>query len=174
MAGPLATGRCRRVPRGALLNAYGHHTLATPSYTNHELYVGSKSEFLTAYYADRRAEELGGLRQLVPHLENCPRRVWLLSLVTKQDLWGSRQGEVEAHYLRGEYAAEVERVRRALGDRSFRQETVFLALTIRNLETAARERLQPNEAGYDMARLASSLRQLFAALAELQVWEEGS
>lgn len=47
-----------------LMNAYGYHTFSTPSYHNHQLYAGSKPEFLHAFYADRRADELRVLRQL--------------------------------------------------------------------------------------------------------------
>lgn len=165
----VAAGEYRGV---VLLNAYGYHTFSTPSYQNHQLYAGSKPDFLKAYYADRRADEIRVLQQLVPHLSVCAKKVWLLLVVAKQDLWGSQQKDVEDHYLRGEYAAAIQEVSRSLGDQSFRHEPVFLSLIIRNLETLNGERLQTNEAGYDMRRLVEALRTMITIVAGLKTWED--
>lgn len=95
----------------------------------------------------------------------------MLSGVVKQDLWSSQQRAVEEHYLRGEYAGEIQKISQSLGDRSFRHEPVFLSLIIRNLDTIAGERLQANEEGYDMRRLVASLQTLFTVIAGLRAWE---
>ncbi len=165
----VAAGAYRGV---VLMNAYGYHTFSTPSYQNHRLYKGSKPDFLREYYADRRSDEIRVLKQLAPHLSICSKRVWLLSVVAKQDLWGSQQREVEEHYLRGDYAAELQRISQTLGNRSFRYEWGFLSLIIRNLETMASERLQSNEAGYDMRQMTDSLRRLLTVVTGLKRWED--
>lgn len=135
-------GLLRQVAAGAfrgvgLLNAYGYHTFSAASYKHHRLFETTKEAFLAAYYADRRGEEVKVLRHLVPHLSVCPKPIWLLTVVAKQDLWWSEHGAAEAHYLRGEYAVAVREVAQALGDQAFRHEPVFLSMTLRNLETAA-------------------------------------
>lgn len=154
-----------------LMNAYGYHTFSTPSYRDHQLYQGSKPEFLKAFFTDRRVDEIRVLKQLVPHLSVCSQKMWLLSVVAKQDLWGSQQGAVEEQYLRGDYASALVSVSRALGDRSFRHEVVLLSLIIRNLETLAGEMLAETEAGYDMRRLTESLQQLVNVFTGLRSWE---
>jgi energy-coupling factor transporter ATP-binding protein EcfA2 len=165
----VAAGEYRGV---VLMNAYGYHTFSTPSYKNHQLYQGSKDDFLRDYYADRRADEIRVLKQLAPHLSICSKRVWLLSIVAKQDLWGSQQRQVEEHYVRGDYATEIHDIAQKLGHQLFRPEVVFLSLIIRNLETIANERLQATEEGYDMRRVLDSLRTLITVVAGLKHWED--
>ncbi|MBN9523483.1 hypothetical protein J0H58_34050 [bacterium] len=167
----VATGVYRGV---VLVNAFGHHTFSAASYKHHQLFKTTKEAFLTVYFADRRAEEVRVLRQLVPHLSVCPKPVWLLSIVSKQDLWWSHHGEAEAHYQQGEYANATGEIARALGDRGFRHELAFLAMTLRNLETDAGERLVQTEAGYDMRRVKTGIHQLIRVLAELKAWEARS
>lgn len=169
LLGQVGAGHYRGV---VLVNAYGYHTFGTPSYKDHKLFTKDKETFRADYLADRRTEELRVLQQLVPHLSICPRKVWVLSLVVKQDLWGSKQGVVEQHYRDGDYEKHLQTVTSALGNRLFRRETVFVALTIRSLMTLAGETLWPNESGYDMPRLADSLRRLVATFTALRAWED--
>jgi hypothetical protein len=154
-----------------LMNAFGYHTFSTPSYRSHQLYQGSKPEFMKAFFSDRLADEIRVLKQLVPHLSACRQKVWLLSLVAKQDLWWTRQGAVEEHYHRGEYAREVATIAHSLGDHTFRHEVVLLSLIIRNLETLVGESLAETEAGYDMKRLTESLQHLVNVFTGLRTWE---
>ncbi len=165
----VAAGEYRGI---VLMNAYGYHTFSTPSYKNHQLFHGSKEDFLRDYFADRRADEIRVLKQLSPHLSVCAKKVWLLSIVTKQDLWGSQQGKAEEHYNRGDYGREIQDLAQKLGNRLFRSEIVFLSLIIQNLETINNERLQSNEVGYDMGCVIRSLRVLFAVVAGLKHWED--
>ncbi len=157
-----------------LMNAYGYHTFSTRSYKTHHLYKGSKPEFLKAYFTDRRDDEIRVLKQLAQHLAVCPQRVWLLSVVAKQDLWGTQQDAVEEHYQRGEYTKELAPAAQSLGVRSFRHEVVLVSLIIRNLESPAGERLADNESGYDMRRLTESLQHLVNVLTGLRTWESES
>jgi hypothetical protein len=100
----VATGAFRGV---VVVNAYGYHNFSTRSYKSHELYKGSKPEFWDVYRANRREEELRVLRELVLHLSVCPQKLWLMSVVAKQDLWDKQQRAVEEHYFRGDYAQSV-------------------------------------------------------------------
>jgi hypothetical protein len=158
--------------RGVILTAsYGYHSLTVPSFKSHALYTGGKEEFVQAYLDDRRADELRVLRRLVPHLGVCPKPIWLLTAVVKQDLWGTRQQDVELQYTSGDFAREVDQVRHVLGGR-FRTETVFASLLISNFDTEQGERLKANEAGYDHRKQVLSLRRLLEVLGSLKAWEE--
>ncbi len=157
--------------RGAiLLAAYGYHSLGY-SYKNHPLYKGNKEEFLSAYLADRRREELAILNQLVPHLVSNRSKLWLMTLVGKQDLWWPERGRVDDHYRGGEYATALKGVADRLGQRSFRHELAMASLVIRNFTAETNEVLQPNVAGYDQWQQTASVRRLFQTLDSLREWE---
>ena len=159
--------------RGVIFTvSYGYHSLTVTSHRDHVLFTGRKEEFLKAYTADRRADELRVLQQLASHLAACPRPIWLLVAVVKQDLWTGSQREVEGYY-RGDFYREFDIVQRALGDR-FRVEFVFGSLVVCNFETQQGERLASNEAGYDQRDQVQSIRHLFEVVAALKAWEEKS
>jgi hypothetical protein len=167
----------RQVAEGAfrgivLMNSFGYHTFSTPSYRNHRLYAGNKSSFFQAFLADRLEDELRILREIVPHLLVCNEKVWVLTIISKQDLWWNKQKEAEQHYLQGEYKTLLRSVAQKVGDWRFRDELVMMSLIIRNLKTIAGERLQANVSGYDMQTMMHSIRQLLRVLNGLQSWEE--
>lgn len=157
-----------------LMNAFGHHSFNTPSMKDHRLWATTKTKtkFVPAFLADRQAEELRVLQQLVPFISTCKRKLWLLSVVAKQDLWAKHQGAVDRHYRSGAYAAAVQSMANALGSHAFRHDLVFVSLIMKNLETPAGEKLQTTaSAGYDMTRLADSVRQLVSTFESIRSWE---
>jgi hypothetical protein len=91
-----------------LLSSYAYHTLGDLSFRQHRLYRGEKRRFLNEFLADRRNEELRILNRLVPFVRTNPRRLWMLSLFTKQDLWWPQRMTVEQHYRSGAYGQDVE------------------------------------------------------------------
>jgi hypothetical protein len=163
----LASGRFRGV---ILLAAYGHNSFML-SYKQHRLYGGDKDRFVDSFCTEQRAEELAVLRQLAPHLMASRGKVWLLTLVTKQDLWWPKHREVETYYLEGEYGGEVQKIVGQRGARQFRHETVLASLVISNFSTGAGEHLKPNAAGYDQKLQVGSLRRLFETVDALRQWE---
>ncbi len=164
----LAAGKYRGV---ILLTAYGYHTLGeVESYKQQAVFTGSKSDFLKAYLADCRAEELRILRQLGPYLQACRRSLWLLTLVAKQDLWWADRRTVERHYA-AEYADEVRKVTEVKGGLTFRHETVYASLVISNFASGDGERLKANTAGYDQQAQVESVRRLVETVAALMTWE---
>lgn len=165
----LAAGKFRGV---IVLAAYGHHSFMLP-YKQHRLYQNNKERLVEDHCAAQREEELVVLRQLTPHLAASRGKVWMLSLVAKQDLWWPKRVEVEKHYADGEYGAEVEKIRGQRGTQQFRHELVFASLVISNFMTGAGEQLKPNAAGYDQKLQVESLRRLFQAIEALRQWEAG-
>ena len=94
--------------------------LATIGYRDHPLYQGNKDKFLTDYLADKLADEARILDYLTPAIESAPGKVWLLIVVSKQDLWWPCRGEVKSHYTTGAWEASVSRLQQRRGAAAFR------------------------------------------------------
>ncbi|REJ80020.1 MAG: hypothetical protein DWQ34_09140 [Planctomycetota bacterium] len=163
--------------RGAILfSAFGHHALGDVSYKDSALYAEhgrKKPAFLRAFLQKCRDDELRVLSDLATHLKLCSRPVWMLSVVTKQDLWWNVRSAVEDHYQSGPYSAIIDEVRNHRGAKSFRHEMVFASLIIRRLMTGRGELLKNNVAGYDQEYQLRSLWQLAVTIDALRQWEQG-
>lgn len=166
----LATGAYRGV---VYVTADGHHTLPRGSYKLHRLYQGNKANFLTAYLDERRADEVAVLDRLAAGLAGCPGRVWLLSVVTKEDLWWPDRQRVEAAYRSGPFTAAVGQIVSRRGSSGFRHEVVPASLVIGNFLSGDGEPLLRNVEGYDHRRQVESVRRLFEVLRALREWEAG-
>ena len=141
-------------------------------YKAHRLYQGDKNQFVKDFCAERRAEELDVLRQLLPHLQASRGKLWMVTLVAKQDLWGDR-GKVEHYYREGEHGTEIQKIAGQKGHQQFRHEYVFASLVIRNFLDQNGQVLKANTAGYDQQLQVESLRHLFETLDALRQWEAG-
>jgi hypothetical protein len=172
----IAAGKYRGV---ILLTAFGYHTLGQGvRIKNHPLYeAGGKHptvEFLGRYLPDRRADELRVLRQLVPHLRACNQKVWLLTVVAKEDLWNDERSVVETYYRTGDYGSEVAALVAAKNAASFRHELAFASLVINNFTTSAGDLLKRNLEGYDHKAQVESVRRLIELVDGLKDWESGA
>lgn len=163
----LAGGKYRGV---ILVSANGYHSISTSSYKDHPLYNGNKDEFVTTLLQFSRNEEAEVARRLIPHLSAAPGKMWLLSVVAKEDLWYSERVGVEQR-LGGEFAELLGPVNSAKGAANFRFEMVPVSLLISNWVTADGEILRKNSAGYDHRRSVESVRRLLEVLSALQAWE---
>lgn len=154
-----------------VVNAAGHHTLGEISYKRHRLYDGNKGRFLERYLADRREEEVKILQHPAPHIRQTNRKLWILSFVSKQDLWRARQETVEEFYRTGPYGSVLAEIMTGRDERTLRHEIVFGSLLIRNLVTGENEQLMKTIAGYDQAMQVASLRRLIEVIDLLRQWE---
>ena len=122
-----------------LVQAYGYHNheLGTgTSYCDHPLYQGDLSKFRQAFLEDRREEELRILREILPKVTPpATGKFWLLTLVTKQDLWWDDIALAKNFYTTGDYKAEVDKVEARHGNRNFRHEVALASLEISNFKT---------------------------------------
>ena len=116
-------------------------------------------------------KEVRILKQMAEAMAKCSERLWLTSLVTKQDLWWKRRDECEAFYRTGEYGRLVRSIADALGRQRFRHEISPVSMIIRSLETSAGEVLQANVEGYDMRRMSASIIGLLRVMSGLKEWE---
>lgn len=154
-----------------LVSAYGYHTLGESSYKLHKLYEADrdKDAFLRKYLEAGRQDEIECLKQLVPFLKECPRKLWLLSLVTKQDLWRPAENVVEKWYREGEYGNLVAEVASHKGV-TFHHEFHAASLVIGNFVTRKNETLAKNSEGYDQQAQVESVRRLLEILDGLRKW----
>ena len=127
----LVAGKYRGV---ILVSANGYHSIAPNSYKDHPLYAGNKDAFMDALLTQSRAEEAVIVQRLVPHLMATNGKVWLLSVVAKEDLWFPERASVEQR-LGAEFAALTEAVGKAKGAANFRHEAVAVSLLISNFVT---------------------------------------
>ncbi|MFM9960885.1 MAG: hypothetical protein ACKV2Q_06635 [Planctomycetaceae bacterium] len=142
------------------LVAYGYHAIGgEQSFKQNEVYQPgmTRLQFLKAFTERQRQSELQVLREIQPHLEAAYGRIWMLTLVTKQDLWWKNRKTVEEHYTQGEYNRIVDEIAARRGSEQFSHEFVSASLVIQNLMTNIGEELAPTTAGYDQTRRAANL-----------------
>lgn len=168
IGGDVSSGEYRGV---IFVSSYGFHTLIESSYKRNALFEPerTKEAFWRKYTEAKRADELACLRLLVPFLKACPKKLWLASLVTKQDLWRTQESAVEAWYRDGEYGKLVTEVAAHKGA-TFRHEYHGCSLLIGNLVTASNETLAKNAEGYDHRAQVESVRRVFEIVDGLHAW----
>lgn len=155
-----------------LVGSFGYHSLGEISYKSHRLYKGNKASFLSEFLAENRADELAVLRRLRPLICANPYKCWLLTLVTKQDLWWSQQVKAEVHYRQGDYGTQIDEIIQHSREHDLRHEFLFASLVIANFTTGLGEPLASTTSGYDQKLQVRSVRQLWETLAALKSWEE--
>lgn len=158
--------------------AWGCHSIERlASYEEHGIYKNwrsqypnaghlSVSEFATMYLDLRRGEELEALEYIKPYIEASEGKVWMLTIVAKQDLWWDERYIVQNYYQNGEYDNIISSIVRKRGAANFFHEYVSASFKWQNLATD-REILKATCAGYDegiqranLVKLSHSVRQL--------------
>lgn len=151
----LANGRATGVIN---VVSYGHHAFTEVAFTETKYYAAlrerlgrepTKDEFVSDYLEQRRAEEIAITREILPHLQVGGKKLWMITLVTKQDLWWKNRRAVDAHYREGEYNKLIEELAQVRGHRYFKHEYVSASLVASNLQTNDGTVLVPTAEGYD-------------------------
>lgn len=109
----------------------------------------SKDEFLAAYLKAKRHRELEIIHELAPRIKDARHKLWMITLVTKQDLWWEQRADVQKHYTEGEYDACIREVFQKRGERGFSHDYMSASLVISNFASGAGELLAPTAQGYD-------------------------
>jgi nucleoside phosphorylase len=159
------------------LVAYGYHSLGQIRWKEHilakTLKRKSQKVFLSAYLERQREEELNVLKELSPHIRACKTKLWLITLVGKEDLWYRDRPKVLEHYQAGGYRTLIREVEQANGNEMFKHEFVLASLVINNFTSSVGETLAPNQTGYDRGLQVNSLRRLVEVFDSLRRWERG-
>jgi hypothetical protein len=122
----------------------------------------SQAEFMTAFLDEMRRKELASLDHIAPHLSSAKGRLWMMTLVTKQDLWWNQRDRVRNHYQQGPYHERIQALQTQRGQEAFRHEYVSASLVFANLRTEAGETLAPTVGGYDAIIRAANLQKVFS------------
>lgn len=138
--------------------SYGYHALDM-SYKRHGLFVPnmSKEDFFKAYTEDRRKEELRILKDLASRLRDAPGVIWMISLVTKQDLWWLERNDVEKHYVNGEYSEIIEQIRNIRGSANFKHRFLSASLRWNAMRDGEGESLASTAGGYEQNTRSANL-----------------
>lgn len=160
--------------RGVIfLAANGHHTPTHERFQDHPDYQGDKDEFVKRLIDQQREEEVRTFERVATAVAESGTKLWMLHLIGKQDLWASKQAEVEAFYSAGPYPELIERMRRGVGATRFWYERLSVCLVISNWYLKSTDqRLKANEAGYDHRRQVETLRRLYEFMLTLIEWEQ--
>lgn len=161
--------RLTQAPSAGVINVVcdGHHSGAPEiCWKEHPLFEKGQrhSQFVRKYLQYHRDLELRQAKELAEHLIHAPGHPWLVTLVTKQDLWWNERRAVQDHYQAGEYAQIFDAVRQKRGTEHFVHEFASAALVLQNLAFRPTEVLVPTASGYDQEIRAANLQRLFQTI----------
>jgi len=166
----IAKGKYRGIIQ---LVCYGYHSLGLDLKSLKEYQPGKPvEEILPGVLARQREEELTVFRQLSPYLIATDSKTWLLTVVTKQDLWWEDRENVERYYRTGEFGKAIADLVGQKPGQNFRSELVHSSLVIGNYVDSRGLLLKTNTAGYGTGLQLQSLRELVDAIKKLKDWEE--
>lgn len=131
--------------------AAGYHSFNSLSYQETQYYKSgmSISDFMAAYTDAMRQRELDVIEKLVPRICDAKSNIWMITLVTKQDLWWNDRKTVEQHYMQGEYDKHIKEIQSVRGAQHFAHEYLSASLVMNNLTTSQNEVLAATTSGYD-------------------------
>lgn len=166
----VAAGKFRGI---VVIFAYGHHALGDISYKNHRLYDPEKGHdtFVSQYIEDCLKAEEKVLKTICEAVRACSAPIWVLTLVTKEDLWWNERDDVDRHYSEGKYGKVIRECLGGKSERMFRHERVLTSLVIKNLTTGKGEVLKQTVAGYDSEQQEKSFENLLRVFEGLMRWE---
>lgn len=143
--------------------SYGYHSFGGGlgwAETQHYRQGMTTAQFLAAYLEARRASELEIIKGLAPRLADAKRDIWMITLVTKQDLWWNDRAAVERYYREGEYGKRLAEITQKRGALRFPHEFVSASLVMSNFVSGKGELLAPTTGGYDQNIQQANLRNL--------------
>ena len=149
--------------------AYGYHSLAIQSFKEHDLYQAGMDEgaFMAAYLPNRRDVEIDRLKILLECLAAANRPLWMLTLVTKQDLWWGNRAPVREYYEKGEYGKLIKEAMDGGKLKNFQHEFLPVSLAVGNLKTPNGATLAQTTAGYETVIHVAHLQTMFSRLYDL-------
>lgn len=157
-----------------LVGASGYHSVEETVYHQLKTEYGTtrRDDFLEKYLAEMRNAELALLSTIMPHVVSSQRtKMWILTLVSKMDLWFPNRAEV-ANFYQTEHQQKLQEYLKQEGTPQIRCEFACVSLVIRNLLAGDTERLAQNVEGFDAPMSAQTVLRLLDLLNGLRQWEE--
>ena len=156
-----------------LVNAFGYHSIGPLGLAGQATYRrlkadGRETDFLQVHLEEMRADELVVLDYLAPHLKEVSRKkLWMVSAITKEDLWHDSHDTVRNYYQSGHYDAKICEIRDTVGAMAFHHEYLTMSLIIQDFVTGRGERLASSSRNYDQAKQVASAKRFFSTLSSL-------
>ncbi|WP_146157842.1 Rab family GTPase [Enhygromyxa salina] len=122
--------------------------------------------FVDAYSQHRRAHEIETLKGLSSKLELAPKKLSLLTVITKQDLWWGQREMVRVHY-ETDYAPHLASLRQQIGDQNFSHKFWSASLLGKNMKDGEGTLLVPTAEGYDDQLRAYHTQRLSRMITEM-------
>ena len=119
----------------------------TPATALSENTEPTKQQFLERYLERKRDEEIGVIQELVKPLIQAKGRLWMISLIAKQDLWWTDRETVRRHYVEGAYSKEVNKITEKHA--GFLHEYWSTSFVRENFKDGEGVELSPVAAGYE-------------------------
>jgi len=146
--------------------SYGYHSIdAQISMESHRLYRQgmSSADFLNILTRENRKTEIEIVQELKHRIKDSNRKIWMITLVLKQDLWWNEREEVKRFYTEGTYNTEIAEMLVHKGVQNFEHIYVSASLLANNFWVGDKL-LQPVAQGYDenirLSNIATFLGQL--------------
>jgi hypothetical protein len=150
--------------------SYGYHSFGTLSYQEDPRYQSgmTANQFTNIYVENRRIREIEALQAIESSIKLAKgRKIMMLTLVTKQDLWWPSRAKVQDYYQNGEYNQVVNNIQLKRGTDWFQHEYASASLSIENFVSGIEEFLWPNSEGYDERLKISNIYKLFNIISSL-------
>jgi len=164
------------VKRFGIMNlvSWGYHALDQLKLEDHKLYKeeDNTATFLDKFLTDRRQEEIKALNEIAPHIKSARGKFWMITLVTKQDLWWEKRTDLKSHYEEGEYDKIIKNIENAKGKINFIHHYLSASLNFVNLSLKDGTVLAPTTAGYDREIMNGNLNALIKQISQLASLEE--
>lgn len=128
--------------------AYGYHSTILEIENLRKSQQTTKSA-TNQYLGKGRVREIDIARQLAERLKRHNKPFWMVTLATKQDLWWHERSKIQKHYMSGDYAKEIDRIRTEHTASGFRHEFFSMAVHSQNFADEGGSIIQPTAAGYD-------------------------
>jgi energy-coupling factor transporter ATP-binding protein EcfA2 len=135
--------------------SYWYHSFTISGYTsylNHSDYqLGMTADnFVAVYSQNNRELEMKLLNKIAPSLSLAhEKKVVIITLVTKQDLWWLNRQGVSEYYQSGDYDRVIKNVQQKLGSNNFIHQYISLSLVTENFRAGDSEILIPVAEGYE-------------------------
>lgn len=108
----------------------------------------SNEDFCEKYAILKRQREIELLDQVKNFVKISKGKIWMLTIVNKQDLWWNEREEVEKFYKQGNYQQHIQEIETQKGKELFIHEYVSLSVVVNNF-IVGNEIIKANAEGYD-------------------------
>jgi hypothetical protein len=130
--------------------ANGYHS-TTLSMKDIRKDIETTNQTKSRFFHDCREKELALLRDIELKLKKLNKPLWMITLVTKQDLWWADKENVKNHYESGAYGEIIKRITNQHDASGFKHEFLSISFHSQNLSVADGEAIVETSKGYDDA-----------------------